>query len=799
MIEAGEVGAVFRIVDEASPVLRRIMAEFERFEVVIKQVKASLDTFKLPPGVNTALGNMAKNFDKIALAADASAKGATAGLAKIDAALIATEGRVAGLAASLRAASAGMAQLRVGGSGGTLRARAAGVGGGTGGGHGGGGGVGVTAPGMHLPGGGSIHAHQGSDGFWELIGGAAIAEGVKKMLESNMEMKHLEAQAMATSATSTRIGDIMAASWKNAHDNMNVTATQSMRYILELTQVTGTVDEALKILSVYSSAKAALGSLKDEGMKEKLGGPSQLYGFARSLELLGVTQDPAKMDATSQAILREMIGMKGLVDGSSLFQAIQNAGGARYSWSTDFVEHALGPLVQASPRAGAGLYQFDRSLNAGVMTEMMADNLIKYGFFKEDDKYRDAHGRFKGMKTGSIAGYDEARANPAEWAKDVALPLLAKHGIDIADTNAVAKAVQEISRGNKNLGAILDEILLPGPRAQLEKERANIDAVDKNATGILQRDDPLLKMQALAAKWNDLMNSLGSPLTERAMAIVDGLTKGLDGLAQFFNAHPAMARIAADALVVASGLLLLSGSLAILKIALSGFSLFGIGAGAAAAGGVGAAGGAAGGAAAFGKGLLRKLGILGIVAGVTEDVDPNGDFGGLMKPIDGWFKKHIGFDPSNVELGKLFGGNALPAVPPVVDSMKTLDDGLKQSKSQYDAVAPSLDKFVAALGQIPGAIGAAIATLKGLASAAGAASPRQGNDTFRMHALNAPPPPTGGAHHTVQVQTALNVDGRELARATSTHVARYYTHPTQAPAPDSYLAYRSPDAGLVTT
>ena len=40
----------------------------------------------------------------------------------------------------------------------------------------------------------------------------------------------------------------------------------------------------------------------------------------------------------------------------------------------------------------------------------------------------------------------------------------------------------------------------------------------------------------------------------------------------------------------------------------------------------------------------------GVVAG-TEALDPKGDFGGLMKPVDDWFKRHLGFDPSNIDLG----------------------------------------------------------------------------------------------------------------------------------------------------
>jgi hypothetical protein len=48
MLTSYQVGAVLTVVDEASPVLRRISGEFEALNRAIKQVKESLGTLRLP-------------------------------------------------------------------------------------------------------------------------------------------------------------------------------------------------------------------------------------------------------------------------------------------------------------------------------------------------------------------------------------------------------------------------------------------------------------------------------------------------------------------------------------------------------------------------------------------------------------------------------------------------------------------------------------------------------------------------------------------------------------------------------
>lgn len=112
MLEAGEVGAIFSIVDEASVVLARIADRFEALDKVIKQTKEALATFRLPPGINAQLtrlndrlaalpasadkaaAGVTKAFDALSGSADTAVGGVSAAFGRIDASVSATQDRV---------------------------------------------------------------------------------------------------------------------------------------------------------------------------------------------------------------------------------------------------------------------------------------------------------------------------------------------------------------------------------------------------------------------------------------------------------------------------------------------------------------------------------------------------------------------------------------------------------------------------------------------------------------------------------------------------------------------------------
>ena len=374
-------------------------------------------------------------------------------------------------------------------------------------------------------------------GAGALFGAEKLVEGMAKVVEHGAKFEHFVAIAKSQGLSMKEVGDATAAAWANVGANINASATESLKNILELKSATGSLDEAVHMLPGFTKASNALDSIKDEGLHNRMTAAGQSFALAKSLDMLGVATQPDKLDSYIQGLTKSFIALNGVFDSQKLFIGVQNAGGSRYGWSEAFVEKYLGPLLMESPRNGFGLYQMQRSLGQGVMTEMMAGGLEKYGFFTKEDEVR-VKGKYKGMKVGSVAGYDELLSNPYLWGKDVALPLLKSHGVDIDNTAAMIKAINEISRGNKNLNMLLDAILLPANRRMLDKDAANISKVPDNAADVLQANDPKLAMNAFKTAWDNLLTSLGAPGVMGAVNVLQSMAGAMDKLAVSFAAHP---------------------------------------------------------------------------------------------------------------------------------------------------------------------------------------------------------------------------------------------------------------------
>ena len=101
MIEAGEVGAVFTIVDEASPVLRALMEQFNALQVTIDRTKLALKELVMPPGLTASVGRMTKAFNDAAGAVGR----VKASLGEIDAASATAVRNIEGIGAAATGAS----------------------------------------------------------------------------------------------------------------------------------------------------------------------------------------------------------------------------------------------------------------------------------------------------------------------------------------------------------------------------------------------------------------------------------------------------------------------------------------------------------------------------------------------------------------------------------------------------------------------------------------------------------------------------------------------------------------------
>ena len=123
MISAGEVGAVFRIGDEASAQLRRMAEQFDALQAAVDRTQAAFKALAIPPGVNRSLGRMEERMSKVADAAKLTSDAIASSFANVDKSIATSAGALADLAKELKAvgvesrAIGGAPNLRYGGVG----------------------------------------------------------------------------------------------------------------------------------------------------------------------------------------------------------------------------------------------------------------------------------------------------------------------------------------------------------------------------------------------------------------------------------------------------------------------------------------------------------------------------------------------------------------------------------------------------------------------------------------------------------------------------------------------------------
>lgn len=83
MISAGEVGAVFAIVDEASPVLRLLIEQFERLDALIGRTKEQLSSLRMPTGAARAIAEMDASLAKLPVSTDKAVASMATGFGRL--------------------------------------------------------------------------------------------------------------------------------------------------------------------------------------------------------------------------------------------------------------------------------------------------------------------------------------------------------------------------------------------------------------------------------------------------------------------------------------------------------------------------------------------------------------------------------------------------------------------------------------------------------------------------------------------------------------------------------------------
>lgn len=369
--------------------------------------------------------------------------------------------------------------------------------------------------------------------------GHATARAAESIFDQAGALAQTRAQLKAQGISDAEIADVERIARETSDKYRGTTVPQLLQAYGEARTVFPHADEAKNWISTAAPLYQALNGLKgSEHWAKDLDVDQASLDLAKSLELLGVTNDPAKSRHDVDMMLKGISAFKGQIAPSDYNMSFRYARGALRGYDDDFLWTVLPTLAaefksrggQAGP-AGNTLQSFYRSAVKNVMTNKQRAAWNGFGLLDENGRTTDL---------------DLARANPLQWwQKDVAPKLkdfdAQKQRDVISQLFPTAIPEQMANIFNFDL-----------PR--LRKDAANVRA----AAGLddlnkLFENTPAQAMSEFSAQFKNLLASLGDPAMPAAIGTLKGLAGIFSSITQMMHASPLAGAGIAGGAVAAGG------------------------------------------------------------------------------------------------------------------------------------------------------------------------------------------------------------------------------------------------------
>ena len=539
---------------------------------------------------------------------------------------------------------------------------------------GGGGGGGV--PGRRRDGGGGHGADgfTGHDALQTAIGTQLVAEpllhGAESAFDRAIEVAHLRAQIMSDQRVTAAQADALV---KSAYDATTTApgsrVTENMHALIDLKSVTGSLDEAQKMLPAFAALSNTLAVL------DKRKGGTGAFAAAKAMELLGGMIDektdasgatvreinPELLQRRLDAMTRVAVATNGRVAPQDYLGFAKQARIAGMTLSDEFIYEKLPAMLMAmgGPRAGTALMSMAQVFRGDKLTDKSMGAMISVGLASPMGITTEINPHtgqpHAVVHPEAVFDRDLMAHDPSQY---VAAAQKRMEAAGIHGTEDQITALLRVSQ-RATIAGFLADVLKDAP--VIAKEQANIQATRPDVAAYFASQDPAAKVQQMQSAFDKLMTTMGGAAMGDAVSLMNAVTSGLNGLSAWAEKNPGIARVLTD---TAAGLGALGVALGTLSGVLLAFGpalrLLGIvGAGGAAAGGGGAAAAAAGGASTligrviaggFSAGGLALGGLAyGVVKGGSmneaetkgaqqqlEELHRSARKGAQLEPVDGF-------------------------------------------------------------------------------------------------------------------------------------------------------------------
>jgi len=547
MIEAGEVGAVFTVVDEASVILQRLARQFKELDALVLGTKKQLASFGNSAGLGKLSGEIAaagRELSTIGGAAELAAAKAGASFDKLDVAVNASIDRVAVLKNELRS----LGRIPGGGTaalpGGSIRN----------GGRGGGGGrngephLSAESPTIRTPL-GNVRAEGGN--IWEGLGILAVFDLIKHAytyggeLETQKKLLHdLLGSREKPGEFDSALSAAIAYSTNAQTGVMGSTPASNLAGLREIYPFMPDLQAAIKELPPLMQAARLLEEMTHGEKKAE----TQLPLLAKAMENLGGGIDPnthelspERMGLAISEAVKTIIAGGGTIDAAALLAFAKQAGGMgriTTDLPTMFDNIITSILDMGGNRAGTALAALGRQFLGGQMSPQKAEELESLGILPKGQWHKAGAGI--ALSPGAkMLGEDEIKdptKGMANWIQDVWGPaVMKKLGPNAGLPDVMQESIKDFGTATGQRIALL----FYANAAQVERDKLIRNSVDpQNAYSGMITNDLAANTNNFSAAITGLGQVLGGPSTQAAISGLQLLTGAIHKLTEAAAVSP---------------------------------------------------------------------------------------------------------------------------------------------------------------------------------------------------------------------------------------------------------------------
>ena len=353
------------------------------------------------------------------------------------------------------------------------------------------------------------------------MAGAPVVSLVERALKGGFDVGHLRTVLTSDQRVTPKQADAAVdAAYAASTAAPGTRITENLAALIDLKNVTGSLDEAAKMLPKFAQLSAVL------SVMDKRGGGSgdPAYAAAKAMEIMGQMieekTDPktGKVDREISpelltqhlaAMSRVAVATNMRVDPAQYLAFAKQARVAGMMLSDEFIYEKLPAWIQTTggSRVGTALMSMAQVFQGGKLTDKSYEAMAKIGlaapegFTSERDPKTGKMRKVR--KDGGVFDLDVMRTDPLKYIESAQKRMDAAgiHGTD-EQLVALLKASQR-----STIAGALAELLKD--RVAIEKEQQNIKNTTPDVFTHFASQDPDAKLQQMQAAFDKLMTTLG--------------------------------------------------------------------------------------------------------------------------------------------------------------------------------------------------------------------------------------------------------------------------------------------------